>query len=267
MPSAAPRPCRYPGCGALVRDGSGYCTAHQASAKKRTGFSKTLSRHERGYGAAWDKLRKVVLARDCGLCQPCMAAARVTPGNIVDHIIAKAEGGTDDLGNLQVICKPCHVKKTATEAARGGGRVSVEPNWLPESTVPVVVVCGPPGSGKTTYVQERAAPSDLVLDVDVIAANLFGQPFYHATKEQALAAIRYRNKMLAALADKKCGYQKAWMITTAGTPDRREFWRRKYGQVVVMDTPKHECIKRVKLDERRTPEAKRDALVVIEQWW
>lgn len=267
MPSAAPRPCRYPGCGALVRDGSGYCAAHQAAAKKRSNFSKTLSRHERGYGWEWEKLRKVVLARDCGLCQPCKEADRITLGNIVDHIIAKAEGGTDELDNLQVICKPCHVQKTAREAARGGGRVSVEPSWLPESTVPVVVVCGPPGCGKSTYVQKLAATTDLVLDLDVIAANLFGQPLYYATKEQGLAAIRYRNKMLASLADKECGYQKVWLIVTAGTPDRREFWRRKYGDLVIMDTPKHECIQRVNRDERRTSEAKRDARVVIDQWW
>jgi 5-methylcytosine-specific restriction protein A len=191
----------------------------------------------------------------------------LTLGNIVDHVIAKAEGGTDELDNLRVICKPCHVMKTAKEAARGGGRVSAEPDWLPESTVPVVVVCGPPGSGKSTYVQKRAATTDLVLDVDVIAAELFGQPLYYATKEQRLAAVRYRNKMLASLADKECGYPKVWLIAMAGTPDRREFWRRKYGDLVIMDTPKDECIQRVILDERRTAEAKRDAQVAIRQWW
>ena len=37
MPSAAPRPCSHPGCGGLVRDGTGRCPKHpkQSWAKKR----------------------------------------------------------------------------------------------------------------------------------------------------------------------------------------------------------------------------------------
>lgn len=37
----------------------------------------------------------------------------------VDHITPVAEGGKDDLSNLQAICGPCHAVKTAEESARG----------------------------------------------------------------------------------------------------------------------------------------------------
>ena len=37
----------------------------------------------------------------------------------VDHVVSKEEGGTEDDGNLQAICKTCHQVKTAAEAARG----------------------------------------------------------------------------------------------------------------------------------------------------
>lgn len=77
------------------------------------------SRHERGYGTAWDKLRLVILARDCGLCQPCAQLGRVTAGNIVDHKVPKAQGGTDNEANLQTICGPCHQAKTQAEARLG----------------------------------------------------------------------------------------------------------------------------------------------------
>ena len=266
MPFAAAKPCRHPGCGQLVRDGSGRCANHKAEAKKASNFTKRLSRHERGYGSAWERLRLVVLQRDMGLCQVCRTKGRLTPGSIVDHVRPKAEGGTDDLENLQVICKPCHTMKTAGESARGGEHVQFEPEWLPLSLVPVTVVCGPPGSGKSTYVQQRAAVGDLVLDADVIAAEMFGLPLYHASFEQIKAASRYRNKLLAGLADSPCGYAKAWLIVTAGSDAKRQFWRKKYGELIVMTTPKRECMDRVRNDERRPERSKRAVIEAIMQW-
>src|SRR5882672_8425635 len=37
----------------------------------------------------------------------------------VDHIVNAAEGGSDDLTNLQWLCRSCHSIKTAAEALRG----------------------------------------------------------------------------------------------------------------------------------------------------
>jgi len=262
MPISAPKPCAHPGCGKLVSDGR-YCPAH-----KKPGWEKTkTSAHQRGYGYAWQKLRVVVLQRDSGLCQPCLAKGQLTTGNIVDHIIPKAEGGGDDLKNLQTICKPCHTMKTFMESARGGDKVAFHPDWLPAAVIPVIVVCGPPGSGKTTYVNEHASPSDLVVDVDAIAAEMFNLPMYQASTEQRRAAVRYRNKVLASLADKDCGYQRAWLIVTAGSIDKRQFWQRKYPEsLVVMNTSKDTCIERIKADKRRPPSDIQAAIKVIREW-
>jgi 5-methylcytosine-specific restriction protein A len=73
------------------------------------------SRHKRGYGTAWDKLRKRILARDKHLCQQCRREGRITSGNQVDHIKPKAKGGTDDETNLETLCKAHHDEKTARE--------------------------------------------------------------------------------------------------------------------------------------------------------
>lgn len=80
------------------------------------------SRHSRGYGTAWDKLRKTILERDKHLCQPCLANGRPTPATQVDHVTPKAKGGTDAADNLQGICAPCHDLKTAQDAADAQGR-------------------------------------------------------------------------------------------------------------------------------------------------
>jgi 5-methylcytosine-specific restriction protein A len=69
------------------------------------------NRHERGYGAEWDRLRKAILERDCGVCQACGHL-----GNEVDHKTPKALGGTDDPSNLQTLCTDCHKTKTARES-------------------------------------------------------------------------------------------------------------------------------------------------------
>ena len=112
-------PCRHRGCPNLVtsRLMRGYCDDH---ANERTGWAKTQrakgNTTERGYGHAWRKLRAQVLERDGYLCQACKAKGRITPATEVDHIINKASGGTDDIDNLQALCKPCHKAKTQTES-------------------------------------------------------------------------------------------------------------------------------------------------------
>ena len=79
------------------------------------------SRHQRGYGTAWDKLRLRILKRDCYLCQECKRQGRLTPLKVrprdhaVDHIVPKAHGGTDDEANLESLCASCHSAKTARE--------------------------------------------------------------------------------------------------------------------------------------------------------
>jgi len=90
------------------------------------------SRHARGYGTEWNKLRLRILQRDKHLCKPCLKASALSAATQVDHIISKAKGGTDDEDNLQAICKPCHDRKTTIE---NGGRPKVriaEDGWPAE---------------------------------------------------------------------------------------------------------------------------------------
>lgn len=94
-------------------------------------WSRT-SRHKRGYGTAWDKLRKRILVRDKHLCQPCLAKQHITAATQVDHIKGKAAGGTDDEANLQAICSDCHASKTAEESGRPlRPRVTIGPDGWP----------------------------------------------------------------------------------------------------------------------------------------
>jgi 5-methylcytosine-specific restriction enzyme A len=139
MPLAAPKPCRI--CRCLVRDGSERCDAH----KVREGTfadSRRGSRHERGYGTAWDKLRAETMKEQAGLCQPHLRRNEVVTGcRIVDHALAKEFGGTDDAANLQCICTECNaIKVTVEKLVARGVRANVDPVILASLTPPGVVI-------------------------------------------------------------------------------------------------------------------------------
>lgn len=113
MPSAPPKPCTAPGCGKLVRDGSGRCEAHQ-----RPAWSKQVGATKRTTGRKLQAMR-AQLFRASPLCVACEAQGRVTAATQRDHIIPLAEGGADDASNVQALCEACHEVKSKAEAARG----------------------------------------------------------------------------------------------------------------------------------------------------
>lgn len=63
-------------------------------------------RHQRGYGSAWDVTRLRILERDHHVCAYCGGVA-----TSVDHVIAKARGGSDDDANLVAACLSCNARK------------------------------------------------------------------------------------------------------------------------------------------------------------
>jgi 5-methylcytosine-specific restriction protein A len=85
------------------------------------------SRHERGYGSRWDKLRLVILARDHYLCQcaECATLMVPRPATEVNHKVSKAEarrlGWTeqqiDAESNLEAVNGECH--KLITQQQQG----------------------------------------------------------------------------------------------------------------------------------------------------
>lgn len=118
MPPRIPKACRQQGCPKTTTDPSGFCHVHKPTEASRwSNYQRGRSRHERGYGSNWDKLRLVVLKRDRYICQcdECQRLGLVKEATHVDHIVAKAHGGNDELVNLRAINKDCHKRKTAKE--------------------------------------------------------------------------------------------------------------------------------------------------------
>ena len=68
-----------------------------------------MARSRPKYPPGWYAIRKEVIRRDDGLCQPCLKQGIRTPGSDVHHTISLRKGGTNELDNLVYICQPCHV--------------------------------------------------------------------------------------------------------------------------------------------------------------
>ena len=49
------------------------------------------------------------------LCEECTRQGRTTVGRVADHVIPKAQGGADDRGNYQLLCRPCDIAKQARD--------------------------------------------------------------------------------------------------------------------------------------------------------
>src|SRR5207253_917152 len=108
VPSRIPWPCRWPGCRLLITHGT-YCQPHE----RRTGALTNT----RPLPPNWWKLRKMVLAEE-PFCRKCKEEGRIVRATQVDHIIARADGGTDDRENLQGLCDPHGAQKTWQETHR-----------------------------------------------------------------------------------------------------------------------------------------------------
>lgn len=108
MPWMSPHPCRYPGCGILIRGKSGHCQEH--SRQVRRGQEKgRASASARGYDVDWRRRRREYLM-DHEFCVRCGDEATE-----VDHIVPLSAGGADDESNFQALCKTCHSVKTGRQ--------------------------------------------------------------------------------------------------------------------------------------------------------
>ena len=117
-----------------------------------------------------------------------------------------------------------------------------------------LIVTGPPGSGKTTWVNEHKQPGEIVLDLDAIKAALLGEEHFHSQVDSAMVDILqdirnvvYHNLSRNALS------QKAYIITTeADAVELKVLGETLNADIKVMDTDKETCKARVAADSTRT---------------
>lgn len=225
-------------------------------------------------------------------CEHCQTQGRYRPWTQLDHIVPIDAGGKDDDDNRQGLCDECHDAKTRDDmgylppkptigadgwpttapTAPMRRRLSPEaearrfPQDLPRSRIPITIVCGPPGSGKSTYVRQHAADHDLVIDLDAILSRMSGLPEHSVMTRWIGAALNERNSQLRALSTDTT-HAHAWFIIAAPIPFERVRWVAMLGaKLVLLDVPADECKRRISADT-----APRDGyhtrIAAVDAWW
>jgi len=98
----------------------------------------------------WQKQRLLVLRRDCYTCHYCG-----NPGaNEVDHVIARVNGGGDEMDNLVACCRLCNLKKGKKEQALFLGSFLTPPVFS-DSLSPRTAVRGVQGPCKGQESQDK----------------------------------------------------------------------------------------------------------------
>lgn len=271
------RPCTYPGCPNTQK--ASRCDLHKFTERKASDKGRP-SRHERGYTNRWAKYAKTYLESHpvCAIRDPKYCTERATE---VDHIVPHR--GDHKLfwnpKNHQPACHHCHSAKTAREDGRWGqggkrGGASRPTEWvtaamLPPNmgrpVIPLIVVAGPPGAGKTEFVKRHAGERDLVLDLDELLVKVTRRPLYSpASDEEWNDAKRLRNKFLLEICSAS-RWTRAWMIASAPRLTDRRFWR-DHGARVVMLTPSLDtCLRRIRGDGRRGDVPRHEEACLF--WW
>lgn len=240
--------------------------------RARLNDRETSVAHRRWYHSArWQRLRLEVFERDNYTCQ---ATGEVLTGThpagnspVCDHRIP--HNGDPvlfwDRDNLQTTAKSWHdARKQAIEKGEQGA--SLHPKWLMPSQIPLVIVCGPPASGKSTYVCDRAGPGDLVIDLDTIASQLSGEPGHNWNRARWLnSALRFRNDQLGALSRPSL-WPAAWLIVGEPRASGRHYWQTTLcpQQIVVLEVDAATCMARAAIDSDRDLTRTEAA---IADWW
>jgi hypothetical protein len=141
------------------------------------------------------------------------------------------------------------------------------PDGLRPSVIPLSMVCGAPCSGKTSFCRRRAAPRDLIIDLDLIASGIAGTTAHAWKRDVLMQALLKRNALLAELGGETCATG-AWFVIGAPEAAEREWWVKalRPGRVVVLETDVDVSLDRLFADPER--QATRAAAVnAIYGWW
>ena len=130
---------------------------------------------------------------------------------------------------------------------------------------PVYLICGAPGSGKSTWVRQNAGKNDLILDLDDICAALSGHGAHEDHRSVLRAALAAREAILDHIRDREGGWERAYVITTANRPDALSLAQRLSAQIVKMQAAPEQIREQIYGDATRA--GREDYYIGLAEQW
>jgi 5-methylcytosine-specific restriction protein A len=117
-------------------------------------------------------------------------------------------------------------------------------------------------------VRERAAPGDLVIDLDVIKSQISGQPLHSWDSHHVRPALLKRNELLAELGISPARWPRAWFIVGEPTAEWRAWWQQQLSpeRIVVLEVPDSVCLARIAEAVDRVA-ARAQYSEAVMRWW
>ncbi len=200
------------------------------------------------------------------------------PGYIVDHIEEITESNINDCNitlnqdNLQFLCHNCHNKKTKRDKRKSrmreikfDGEARFDENGQLMKT-PVVIVHGSPASGKSTFVKENIQDGEIVIDFDSLKTALTFNSEKHSRSKSIGTILTIREGIYSMIEQGKVFADKIYII--AGLPskaERLELKERLSAELIHIDTPMDECLRRAKQDADRIDKVREEK--IIREYW
>ncbi len=187
---------------------------------------------------------------------------RIIPARNTHHIISVeinlALALRED--NCAALCTGCHSMIERMERA-GQSTRRLFVNGI------VTVLCGPPGSGKSTYVSKHKLPGDIIIDVDALMRALTGMDAHGNNMAALPLVLAAKESIIQSIQSNGIRGANAWLTTLAPIPDeRRELKRRLNAKIIVFSISRETCLQRIIGD--RTRDAREGEWVgLIDQWW
>lgn len=104
------------------------------------------------------------------------------------------------------------------------------------------VITGPPCAGKSTYAREHAAPTDILIDLDDLAAVLTTTSERYEVPDNARkVAMDMRMTAITSAARQQAD---VWVIDTEPSPERQAVYRMAQARYVQLDPGMDVCLAR-----------------------
>ena len=227
----------------------------------------------------WKKIREYILKRDKYLCVMCGNPAEeihhviwLNSKNIKEPTISMAED------NLISLCRNCHFGVHAEAKALAVSRNNTRNNTDVKNgfefddegnvvrTQKIYLITGSPGSGKTTYALKQIKDKDIIVDLDLILTAITGIQHKDKPKELTGIALDIRDLLYSIIKQYKGDWLNAYVIATLPKHiERIRVAKELNADIILIDTDKAECIRRVLNDDDRIDKEKQ--MMIVKKYW